>query len=108
MADTWDGPTPRTRKVALEATAPVAAAPAWQERKPLFDITIVVGSVYEDADGTRSPFDVAVATIAEHARVNRPLYPGSNTYQFPDEDGEPIQVTINFTGPNPDRPRHGE
>lgn len=70
-----------------------SAMVAGPDRK-LFDITIVVGSVYEDPHGVREAFDIAVATIAEHARTTRPPGPITTTYQFPDVDGETISVTI--------------
>jgi hypothetical protein len=79
-----------------------AAAGYTSGSEKLFDITIVVGSVYADSTSNRSPFQVAMATIAEYAE-NAPN-PEPVTYSFPNLDGEPITVTIH----NPSSIHHRE
>lgn len=70
-----------------------ARAPVFDPRgEKLFDITIVVGSVYADATSQRSPFQVAMQTISEHAEFA--TRPDAITYSFPNEEGESIEVTI--------------
>lgn len=87
------------------------ASPSWDgagvapslrvhDREPLFDIVVKIGTVYQDSTSDRSPFQVAMATISEFAE----FHPSHDavTYQFPNVDGETIEVTI--LNP-PERPR---
>lgn len=62
--------------------------PASQPRK-LFDITCVIGSVYE-GDSDFTPRQVAFLMIADHTRDLK----DPSTYHFPDEDGNDTSLTV--------------
>lgn len=68
-----------------------------QPRK-LFDITCIIGSVYESPDAQFTPNQVAFTMIADHV----PALGAEVVFTFPDEDGSIINVAIHKS-PAPNR-----
>jgi hypothetical protein len=88
----FDSSAPQPTHTASTQWDGAGVAPSLRDRGRLFDITIKIGTVYGDSTSTRSPFQVAMSTIGEFAE----LHPSHDavTYQFPNPDGNTIEVTI--------------
>lgn len=52
----------------------------------LFDVTCVLGSVYEDMNGQHTPREAAFNLIAHHG--------ADGQYEFPLENGDILHVTV--------------